>query len=260
MLARETSGRPAPRRAPAQPGSARLHRHDAGRRSSRHHPPRVMAGPPVRRTTMEDAIRSRLGMMAVYDLLAPHYDAVTGDSASEAAFIHDLIGGATLRPSRCLTWPAGRAASTALLAGASGKRAGYIAGHAGRSPGKAAQRDCLYLADMTSFRLGASFDVIVCAYQGINHLLSLAAWKDSFDRAYGHLNRGGLFIFDVITVSHLDQLEAVRIVQEFAGIPADTGQQVDGEVQLAHRGVSAPARRQVQAAHPDRRAQIISAG
>ena len=30
-------------------------------------------------------------MMAVYDLLAPHYDAVTGDSAAEAAFIHDII-------------------------------------------------------------------------------------------------------------------------------------------------------------------------
>ena len=30
--------------------------------------------------------------MAAYDLLAPHYDAVTGDSASEAAFLHDLIG------------------------------------------------------------------------------------------------------------------------------------------------------------------------
>ncbi len=30
-------------------------------------------------------------MMAVYDLLAPHYDAVTGDSAAEAALIHDII-------------------------------------------------------------------------------------------------------------------------------------------------------------------------
>ena len=35
----------------------------------------------------------------------------------------------------------------------------------------------LYLADMTSFRLDASFDVVVCAYQGINHLLSLPAWQ-----------------------------------------------------------------------------------
>ena len=30
-------------------------------------------------------------MMAIYDLLAPYYDAATGDSATEAAFIHDII-------------------------------------------------------------------------------------------------------------------------------------------------------------------------
>jgi hypothetical protein len=29
--------------------------------------------------------------MAVYDLLAPYYDAATGDSAAEAAFIHEII-------------------------------------------------------------------------------------------------------------------------------------------------------------------------
>ena len=71
---------------------------------------------------------------------------------------------------------------------------------------------------MTSFRLDARFDVIVCAYQGINHLLSLAAWQSCFDRACDHLNRGGLFVFDIATLSHLDQMASVpRIVQEFAG-------------------------------------------
>ena len=76
----------------------------------------------------------------------------------------------------------------------------------------------LYLADMTSFRLDARFDVIVCAYQGLNHLLSLAAWQRSFDCAYEHLNPGGLFVFDITTVSHLRQMAAVpQIVEQFAG-------------------------------------------
>jgi cyclopropane fatty-acyl-phospholipid synthase-like methyltransferase len=76
----------------------------------------------------------------------------------------------------------------------------------------------LYLADMTSFRLDARFDVVLCAYQGLNHLLSLAAWESSFDRAREHLNPGGLFVFDITTVSHLDQMASgPRIVQEFAG-------------------------------------------
>jgi SAM-dependent methyltransferase len=157
--------------------------------------------------------------MAVYDLLAPHYDAVTGDPATEAAFIHDLIAGRHRQAATVLDVACGTGGITALLAGA------YQVSGLDISPGmlavareKLPSLTPLYLADMTSFRLAASFDVIVCAYQGINHLLSMAAWKKSFDCAYEHLNRGGLFIFDVTTVSQLAQLASgPRIVQEFAG-------------------------------------------
>jgi SAM-dependent methyltransferase len=157
--------------------------------------------------------------MAVYDLLAPHYDAVTGDSATEAAFIHDIIEQRHGRAATVLDLACGTGGITALLAGA------YQVSGLDISPGMlAVAREKLpggtqlYLADMTSFRLNARFDVIVCAYQGLNHLLSLAAWKSSFDCACEHLNRGGLFVFDITTVSHLRQMASVpQIVQEFAG-------------------------------------------
>ena len=84
--------------------------------------------------------------------------------------------------------------------------------------GKLPRGTPLYLADMTSFRLDARFDVIVCAYQGVNHLLSLDAWQASFDRAREHLSPGGLFVFDVTTLGHLQRMARLpRIVQEFAG-------------------------------------------
>jgi SAM-dependent methyltransferase len=157
--------------------------------------------------------------MAVYDLLAPHYDAVTGDSAAEAAFIHDIIERRHSQAATLLDLACGTGGITALLAGA------YQVSGLDISPGMLAMaraklpgRTQLYLADMTSFRLNARFDVVTCAYQGFNHLLSLAAWQSSFDRAYEHLNHGGLFVFDIATVSHLDQMASVpRIVQEFAG-------------------------------------------
>src|SRR5215472_8420549 len=157
--------------------------------------------------------------MAVYDLLAPHYDAVTGDSAPEASFLQHIIERRHGQAATLLDLACGTGGITALLAGA------YQVSGLDISPGMLAMAreklpggTRLYLADMTSFRLNASFDVIVCAYQGINHLLSLAAWERTFDRAWAHLNRDGLFVFDVITVSHLDQLAAgPRIVQEFAG-------------------------------------------
>jgi cyclopropane fatty-acyl-phospholipid synthase-like methyltransferase len=157
--------------------------------------------------------------MAVYDLLAPHYDEVTGDSAAEAAFLHDLIESRHPRAATLLDLACGTGSVTARLASA------YQVSGLDISPAmlalareKLPARTPLHLADMTSFRLGARFDVIVCAYQGVNHLLSPDAWQSCFDRAREHLNRDGLFVFDIATLSHLERMaSAPRIVQEFAG-------------------------------------------
>ena len=157
--------------------------------------------------------------MADYDLLAPYYDAVTGGAATEAAFIHDIIERRHGQAATLLDLACGTGGITALLAGA------YQVSGLDISPGMlAVAREKLpggtplYLADMTSFRLNASFDVIVCAYQGLNHLLSLAAWQSSFDCVYEHLNHGGLFVFDITTVSRLEAMARMPgIVQEFAG-------------------------------------------
>jgi len=157
--------------------------------------------------------------MADYDLLASHYDAVTGDSAMEAAFIHGIIEQRHRQAATLLDLACGTGSITALLAGAyrvSGLdiSPAMLALAREKLPGQAR----LYLADMTSFRLDARFDVVVCAYQGLNHLLSPAAWQSCFDRAWEHLNRGGLFVFDIATPGHLERMASVpRIVQEFAG-------------------------------------------
>jgi SAM-dependent methyltransferase len=157
-------------------------------------------------------------MMAVYDLLAPYYDAVTGDAATEAAFIHGIIERRHSQAETLLDLACGTGGMTALLAGA------YRVSGLDVSPGmlaiarqKLPSRTPLYLADMTSFRLDAKFDAIICAYQGINHLLSLPEWMSTFDCSYEHLNRGGLFVFDIATVSHLMSMASIpKIVEQFA--------------------------------------------
>jgi len=156
--------------------------------------------------------------MAVYDLLAPHYDSVTGDAATEAAFIRGIVHRRHSRAATLLDLACGTGGITALLAGA------YQVSGLDVSPGmlavarkKLPPRTPLYLADMTSFRLNVTFDAIVCAYQGINHLLSLPAWNSTFDRAYEHLSAGGLFVFDIATVGHLMRMASgPKIVQQFA--------------------------------------------
>jgi SAM-dependent methyltransferase len=158
-------------------------------------------------------------MMATYDLLAPHYDAVTGDAVAEAAFIRGIIERRHGQAATLLDLACGTGSITALLAET------YQVSGLDESPGmlavaheKLPGRTPLYLADMTSFRLDTGFDAVVCAYQGVNHLLSLAAWGECFDCAYEHLNSGGLFVFDIATVGHLMRMaNGSRIVQEFDG-------------------------------------------
>lgn len=158
-------------------------------------------------------------MMADYDLLAHHYDAVTGDSAPEAALIRDVIERRHRRAVTLLDVACGTGAITALLA-----RSYQVSG-LDISPGmltvagaKLPGGTPLYRADMTSFRLGASFDAVVCAYQGVNHLLSLPAWQRFFGCAYRHLTPGGVFVFDIATVRYLTAMASIpRTVQPFGG-------------------------------------------
>ena len=141
---------------------------------------------------------------ATYDPLAAHYDAVVGDCATEAAFIRGLIEQRRGRTTTLLDVACGTGGIAALLA-----RAYQVSG-LDISPGmlavagrKLPAGTPLYQADMACFRLDASFDAVVCAYQGVNHLLRFPDWESFFDRAREHLNGTGVFVFDIATLGHL---------------------------------------------------------
>ena len=164
-------------------------------------------------------------MTATYDSLAAHYDAVAGDGEAEAAFVHDLIRQRRLiEPGRVATLldvACGTGAIAASLA--LEHQGGYRVSGLDISPGMLAVARAklpagtpLYQADMTSFRIDARFDAVVCAYQGVNHLLSFPAWESFFRCVYEHLNAGGVFVFDIATVGHLAQMAGLeKIVQQF---------------------------------------------
>jgi SAM-dependent methyltransferase len=155
--------------------------------------------------------------MVAYDLLASHYDAVTGDSAADTAFIERLIKHARGRPVTLLEVACGTGGVIAPLATTyqvSGLdiSAGMLAVAREKLP----DGTPLYLADMTSFELSMAFDAVVCVYHGINHLLDFPAWESFFGCAYRHLNDGGVLIFDIITVDSLKMLARIpQTVQQF---------------------------------------------
>ena len=59
---------------------------------------------------------------------------------------------------------------------------------------------------MADFDLGRRFDVVVCAFDSINHLLDVASWASLLACVDRHLTESGLFVFDVNTVGELRRL------------------------------------------------------
>jgi SAM-dependent methyltransferase len=72
--------------------------------------------------------------------------------------------------------------------------------------------------NMTSFHIERKFDAIVCAFDSINHLHRFAEWKKTFRGVAGHLNAGGVFVFDVNTLGKLQRLvDGPAWVKQFGG-------------------------------------------
>jgi len=69
----------------------------------------------------------------------------------------------------------------------------------------------LILADMTNFDLQKKFDVILCNYNSICHLLSWQDWQKFFEMSQKHLEENGILIFDINTL-----FEFENITREFA--------------------------------------------
>lgn len=63
---------------------------------------------------------------------------------------------------------------------------------------------------MTVFELDKKFDVILCIFDSINHLVDFDQWEATFDRVKAHLNDGGIFIVDINTVYKMERFAAFR--------------------------------------------------
>lgn len=64
----------------------------------------------------------------------------------------------------------------------------------------------LYIGDMSNFNIDQKFDLIISMYDSINHLENIDAWKDCFSSVTKHLNKSGLFIFDINTLKKLNTM------------------------------------------------------
>lgn len=78
----------------------------------------------------------------------------------------------------------------------------------------------LVLADMTNFNLNKTFDIVLCNYNSICHLLKWEEWQAFFKMANIHLEKDGLFIFDINTVYEFENI--TRDFAQFYNFDDDT--------------------------------------
>lgn len=74
----------------------------------------------------------------------------------------------------------------------------------------------LFQIDMLKFNFDLSFDAIICMNDSVNHLLKSADLQKLFAKVSMHLNRDGIFIFDINTEYKLSNLaKSDPIMHEF---------------------------------------------
>lgn len=64
----------------------------------------------------------------------------------------------------------------------------------------------LILWDMSDYDLQKEFDVVLCNYNSICHLLTWDEWKNFFEMSYEHLKADGLLIFDINTLYEFENI------------------------------------------------------
>ena len=134
-----------------------------------------------------------------YDTFARYYDEVVGPRNDVALYLHRLIRRYAPKAQSVLELGCGSGSMLARLSkhykavGIDSSRA-MLSIARKKAPGAE-----LILGDITNFDITQRFDVVLCPFDTINHVTSLAGWKKIFYNARKHLNPSGVFIFDVNT-------------------------------------------------------------
>lgn len=156
--------------------------------------------------------------MIAYEQFAPFYDAVMDDPGPRAARVNSWIE--RYRPDARAVLEVGcgtgsilvRLTTTATLTGLD--RSPEMLAIAARKVPTASFIE----ADMASFSAGRRFDVVLCIFDSINHLLTIDEWRSFLGCVHDHLADDGLFVFDVNTVGELRRLgDEPPWVYEFGG-------------------------------------------
>jgi SAM-dependent methyltransferase len=150
-------------------------------------------------------LRTRVTSYAVF---APFYDRVMGDRGREGAFVHSLIEKHHPEATTVLELACGTGAILEQLHPHYDVAGLDLSKGMLEIAGEKVPQVRLFREDMTRFDLGETFDVVLCVFDSINHLVTFEEWEAVFDRARDHLADRGIFVFDVNTERKLASFAA----------------------------------------------------
>ncbi|MBO0857624.1 MAG: class I SAM-dependent methyltransferase [Chloracidobacterium sp.] len=169
----------------------------------------------------------------IYEKFGSFYDAVIGDRAESAAFIHRLIQKYKPDAKTLLELACGTGAVLQHLAKHYSVSGLDISPEMLSVAKKKLPETPFYQSCMSTFELDTKFDVIICVFDSINHVLSFADWKRIFRRVADRIAEGGLFLFDVNTERKLQ-----RLIQERPWVHPFDGNLLIMDITDAGHGVS----------------------
>ncbi len=144
--------------------------------------------------------------MVAYARLDRFYDAAMGDRTEMASYIHRLIRLHKPKARTLLELACGTGTILKIL----GKFYQVVGLDISPQMLSFARKKLpnvrFYRKDMVRFDLATKFDVIICVFDSINHVLKFGNWQTIFRNAARHLEKDGLFLFDINTEAKLERL------------------------------------------------------
>src|SRR5215510_9963518 len=144
--------------------------------------------------------------MPSYAKLDRFYDAAIGDRTETAAHIRRLIRRHNPKARTLLELACGTGAILKILEESYDVAGLDISPEMLALARKKLPHVHFYRKDMVKFELATKFDVIICVFDSINHVLKFGDWQKIFRNAARHLEKDGLFLFDINTEAKLKRL------------------------------------------------------
>ncbi len=156
--------------------------------------------------------------MESYDKFGEFYDAVMGNRAKTALYIRKLIVQNKSNAKTILELACGTGAVLTHLAKEYEVFGLDLSAKMLSVAREKLPRVRFFNANMVTFNIGKKFDVILCVFDSINHVLDFTDWKRIFRKVDAHLVEDGLFIFDINTEHKLQRhIGESASVKEFDG-------------------------------------------